>query len=385
MRRVLLIALLAPVLLGGCKLFKPSAPKDNVTPPTALEEFSPTLAVQKAWSRSLGKGERRLWLRQSPTIAGGRVYAADPKGTVVALDANSGAEIWRVDTGIRVGSSPGVGEGYVVLGGLDGEAIALDVFNGAERWRAKVTSEIVAAPAVSRGVAVVRAHDGRMFGLGLSDGQRRWVYDRGIPALTLRGNSAPIVDSGVVFAGYDGGHVVALRLEDGVEIWEQVVAQPEGRTEIDRMTDIDGDLALVGGELYAASYRGRLLAMAADSGRPLFDRDLGTYGGIAVAGEQLIVADSAGTVWALNRRTGAATWRQEGLAHRWLSTPAIHAGAAVVGDLEGYLHWIDLDSGQFVARTRIGKRPIRATPREADGVLVAMNTYGDLVAFRASR
>jgi len=383
MRKLLILVLASTLLLGGCKLFRSSTPKDNTQPPTPLTEFVPSLSVQPLWKRSIGKGERRLWLRQSPALAGGRAYAAASDGRVHAFDLNSGAEVWNVQTDLRLASSVGAGEGYLVVGGLDGDVLALDVFNGAERWRRKVSSEVLAAPVVSRGIAVVRAHDGRMFGFGISDGDRRWVYDRGIPALSVRGNAPPLAEGGVVFAGYDSGHVVALRLEDGVEAWEQAIAQAEGRTELDRMADVDGDLVVADGELYAVSYRNRLLGIAVESGRPLFDRELGSYGGLAVAGERLIVSDNDGTVWAINRRSGAAMWRQEGLANRWLTTPAVHGNAAVVGDLEGYLHWLDLDTGQFVARQRIGKQPIRATPKVSDGVVVAVDIRGQMAAFRA--
>lgn len=383
MQRLLVLVVLS-ILVGGCKLFTPSAPKDNITPPAELVDFAPSLSVERVWKRETGKGERRLWTRQAPAVAVGRVYAAGSKGEVFAFDLSSGEPVWKVETDIRLGSSVGTGEGYLILGGLDGEVLALDVFNGAERWRTQVTSEVIAAPAVSRGVAVVRAHDGRMFGLAVADGERRWVYDRAVPALSVRGNGAPLVDGGLVVAGYDSGHVIALRLEDGLEAWEQAVAQPEGRTELDRMVDVDGELVFADGEVYASSYRNRLIGIAADSGRPLFDRDLGAYGGIVLAGENLIVADTAGTVWALNRRSGAALWRQEGLANRWLTTPAIQGNAVVVGDLEGFLHWLDLGTGKLVARTRHSKKPIRATPQVSDGVLVAVDTHGELAAYRTS-
>lgn len=383
MRRALTLLLLSTLLLGGCKLFGSSKPKDNVDPPTPLVEIASGVPVGKLWSRELGKGERRLWSRRAPAAQGDRAYATDHEGRVLAFDLRSGAEIWRVETGLRLGGSIGVGEGYLVLGGLDGDVLALDVFNGAERWRTRVTSEVLSAPAIARGIAVVRSHDGRLFGLSLADGERRWVYDRAVPALSLRGNGEVVSEGGLVFVGHDSGHVIALRLEDGVELWQQAVAVPEGRSELDRMVDVDGEIVLSEGEIFAVSYRNRLLGIAADSGRPVLERDLGAYAGIALAGERLVVADSKGTVWAINRRTGAALWRQEALANRWLTTPAIHAGTAVVGDLEGYLHWIDLDSGQIVARQRIGKRPIRATPRVAEGVLLAVDTHGELAAFSA--
>src|SRR5690606_29964714 len=129
-------------------------------------------------------------------------------------------------------------------GSLDGEVVALDLDSGAERWRGKVSSEVLAQPAIARGVVVVRSYDGRLFGLDATTGERRWLYDRGMPSLTLRGNSTPVIAGGTVYAGYDDGRVVALRLEDGAVAWEQVVAIGEGRTELDRMVDIDGRLGV---------------------------------------------------------------------------------------------------------------------------------------------
>lgn len=377
MRRALAMACTV-LLVAACSKDK----KDNIEPPAELVEFTPTASVNEVWSRGLGEGEEKLGLRQHPVLADGRVYAANLEGRVYAIDAATGNELWNVETELRLSGGPGYGEGTVAIGSLDGDVIALNPDNGSERWRAKVSSEVVATPAVGSGIVVVRANDGRMYGFGATDGERKWVYDRGLPSLTLRGNSAPLIAGGAVFAGYDNGQVVALRLEDGIQQWEQTVAVGEGRTEIDRMVDIDGEVIVDGPEVFAAAYNGQVLAIAVEGGRPLWNRELSAHTGLALAGDKILVSDSDGTVWALDRASGSALWKHEGLAHRWLTTPAIQGDYAVVGDLEGYLHWLSLADGTQAARERLSRDPIRATPQVSDGVLYAVSTDGELAAYR---
>jgi outer membrane protein assembly factor BamB len=382
--RLAALALLS-LLLVGCKVFGGRDKKDNVDPPVALGAFEPSLRVQRLWNGSLGKGERQLSLRQAPTISGGRLYSATLAGAIQARAADSGAVLWKTETGLRLSGGPGVGEGTLVVGSLDGEVLALNPDNGVERWRAAASSEVITRPAIARGIAVVRSNDGRVFGFNITDGSRRWVYDRGLPSLTLRGNSAPVIAGSSVYLGYDSGDVVALRLEDGGLQWEQRVAEAEGRTELERMVDIDGELVATAGELYAASYKGQVMALDPGSGRPLWNRDLVVFTGLTLAADRLLLSDRNGTVWALDRRSGAALWRHDGLAHRWLTTPAVHGDYAVVGDLEGYLHWLRLDNGEIAARERVDSKPIRATPQVADGALYALSTHGKLAVYRLAQ
>jgi outer membrane protein assembly factor BamB len=379
--RLLALALLASSL-AGCKIFGGTDKKDNVDPPTELTKFDPVVRVDRVWSTSVGKGERKLGLRQVPAIGDGRVYTANLAGDVVAHGADNGRNVWRSETDLPLSAGPTLGEGTLVVGSLDGDVLALNPDTGVERWRATVSSEVVARPAIGRGIAVVRANDGRVFGFNITDGSRRWVYDRGLPSLTLRGNAAPVIAGDSVYLGYDSGEVIALRLDDGTQRWEQRIAEPEGRTELERMVDIDGELVATPGELYAASYKGQVVALDPGSGRQLWNRDLVVYTGLTLAGDHLLVTDRAGTVWALDRRSGAAVWRHDGLAHRWLTTPAAHGDYVVVGDLEGYLHWLRLDNGEIAARERPSRKPIRGTPQVVDGTLYALSTDGKLAVYR---
>jgi outer membrane protein assembly factor BamB len=391
LRIALTIALIASVT--GCSTVKGWFGKnssDNVHKPAELTAITPSISVQRIWSRSVGKGERLLGLREHPTIADGRVYVAEShEAHVYALDLASGREIWKTDTKLRLTGGPGAGSSTVVVGSTNGDVVALAADTGAERWRVKASSEILSNPLIAGDVVIVRSGDGHVLGLNLADGKRRWAFERPLPNLSLRGNPSPVLGgNGLVYLGFEDGALVALRAQDGIKVWEQFVAQSEGRSELDRMADIDGDVVVSPDGVFAASYKGQVGAFNPNNGSPLWNHQLVSYGGLARAGDSLYASDAVGTVWALDRTSGSALWKQEGLGYRWLSSPAVQNGYVVVGDLQGILHWMKADSGAFVARERLGgrKAEIRATPQvSADGILVAVTTRGTLAAYRINK
>jgi outer membrane protein assembly factor BamB len=381
MHRALLIALMA-IGIGGCKWFK-SPSKDNVAPPAELIDFPQSLAVNELWSRDLGDGVGNSGARLRPSFGDGRVYVSDHSGAVSALDPNTGAVLWRADLGQAAGSGPGYGEGLIAVGTLEGDVVALDASNGAERWRARVSSEVIAAPSIEAGVVVARVNDGRMFGLNAADGARRWVFDRGVPLLTLRGNGAPIVRGGTVYAGYDNGKIVALALEDGSLKWEQALAQVEGRSELERMIDIDGAIADDGATLYAVSHRGQIGALDTAGGRGLWAREFSAYGGVELVGKRLYATDTSAQIWSFDVDGGASVWQQPGLLNRFVTTPAVVGPYLVVGDFEGFVHWYRAETGDLLARRRVGDEGILAQPLVVGDVVIVASAEGLIAAFRA--
>lgn len=379
--RFAVIALASIFALSGCKWLK-SPTKDNIEPPAQLTEIKGAVAVQKLWSHNLGGGIGKAGLRLRPSFADGRLFASDVKGTVFALDAASGNVVWKVDTKTSLGSSPGVGEGLVVVGSTHGEVVALDAGSGAERWNVRVSSEVIAAPAVKGGFVVVRSHDGRVYGLDAKDGSRKWVFDRGVPLLSLRGNGSPVITGDVVAVGYDNGKIITLKLSDGTLRWEQALATSEGRTELARMIDVDGDIGVGDTEVFAASYQGQIGALTLDGGRQIWTREFSAYGGVAYAGGQVFASDADGSVWALDSRSGASMWKQDALAHRWLSAPAVTGGYVVVGDLDGFVHWLKADTGELAARAQIGGGAVMAPPLAVGDTVYVASAKGDLAAYR---
>jgi len=386
------VVLLCAASLAGCSTVKGwfggEKKKDDKKPnePAELVDITPSVTVSKIWSANAGKGEGRIGVRQGPVVADGRVFAAAIEGGVHAFDLQTGKQVWEFRTDkkadIRLSGGPGVGEGLVVVGGLDGEVIALDASTGEKKWQAQVPNEVISAPAIGMNLVFVRSNDGRITAFDAASGERRWFWMQEVPMLSLRGNDGPVLGPGYVFVGNDDGTVSALSATDGRPMWEQPVAQPEGRTELDRMADVDGTPVLEGTTLFATSFKKQTLAIDAPSGRPMWSAEHGGAGRIGVASDRLVVTDPTGSVFGLDKNSGAALWSQPALARRSVTGAAVQGDYAVVADYDGYVHWLKLDNGEFAARQRVGGKAVKAAPVVADGIAIVQNVNGELTAFR---
>jgi len=351
--------------------------------PAKLVKIENPMKVKKIWSTSVGDGLGKQGIGIAPLYVSGRIYASDYEGRITAIDAASGDKLWQNKTDLPFSGGPGVDGSLLVMGTLDGQVQAFNADTGSELWQTRVSSEVLSAPAVADNIVVVRCIDGRVFGLDAQSGNRLWIYDRSVPLLTLRGNSALLIRAGSVFVGYDDGTVVALKLEDGSLNWEQNFVNPEGRTELDRLADIGDQMVMVASDLIVSSYKNRVTSLAADSGRLLWFKDISSETGVQVDRVNLALSDKNGEVWMLDRRNGSTLWKQDKLQHRQLTRPAFYGGQLVVGDTEGYLHWIDVQQGTFVARVREGKDGFAGAPISVGTTLYVMTHKGTLAAYRA--
>lgn len=396
MIRSLSLAALA-VLLAACG----SGPSRlAVDPPAELADFTPALKVEARWARQLGKGVDKHFIALAPLVERDRVYAADRKGRVEAFELESGARLWRSDLDAAVNSGPGAGGDLLLFGG-DAEVIALHKSDGKPAWRAAVSSEVLATPQRGGDVVVARSVDGTLFGLDAGDGRQLWRYSQQVPLLSLRGNGEPQIEGGVVVIGFDNGRVVAVSLQDGHPLWETALAVPRGRTELERLVDVDARLMVRDGVVYAAGYQGRIAALTLDSGRLLWTRDFSAWSGLVIAGREIYVSDAGGYLWALARSNGGTLWKQGDLHGRSLSAPAVQGGAVVVADFEGYVHWFSRDDGTPLARVRVEDwetlfpvppeypgngyredRAVLAAPQVQDDHVYAMDKRGTLNALR---
>ena len=374
LRRAGILALLALSLMACGKdkdLRKPTELKDIV---------NPTFKTRVEWDSSAGSGSRLQYTGLRMALEADALFSADVDGDVYAFDPKNGKRIWRSETKARIASGPSVSGDAVLVGTLDGEVIALKRADGKQLWRSKLSSEVLTAPAGNGSLLVAKTIDGKVYGLSANKGERQWVFDRSVPNLTLRGLSAPVIDGDHAFVGMDNGRLIALHLADGSPIWEQGVAVGTGRTELERLTDIDAELLISGNSIYAVSFGGELTCMDTETGQVTWRRSIKSYSGIALVGELLVVTDDNGVVWALDVKTGAASWKQEGLLYRKLSPPAVFADRIVVGDFEGYLHWLDPKDGHIVARSHPGSDPIRAPMVAGQNLLYVMDAEGQISA-----
>lgn len=363
------------LMLAGCSIG--GSRSLDVQPAPALDIEPATLAVTEDWSASVGAAAvpyHRLAISQR----GGRVYVASADGQVSAIDHQNGESIWTQNLDAEISGGPNSTDTQVVVGTAGGEIVALDAEQGKLRWRASLSSEVLAPPAIGQEHVVARTGDGRVFALSNRDGAQQWLYSRSVPALSLRGHSAPVLVPDGVIAGFDHGRLSALDLQTGEPVWEATIAVPQGRTDLERMVDLDADPVVDRGDLFAGTYQGRLVGLSLSNGQIAWARDISVIGGIAVDDSNVYATDAEGQVWAVDRSNGASVWRLDALAGLSLSAPVRSAEHLVVGAGDGAVYWLDPADGEVLARYQAGKAPITATPVVIDNDLLVLNLRGQL-------
>jgi outer membrane protein assembly factor BamB len=380
MRLLLPLGLAALLIAAGCSKDK------DVEPPATLVKFPATLPVKRLWSEGVGGGKKQMVLRLGlgPVVDNGVVFAASHKGEVLAASLDTGRHIWVKNLKLPISAGPGAGAGLVVVGSSKGVVVTLDGATGRELWRSRLNSELLSAPAIGEKVVVIRSVDGRLHGLDAHTGKEVWSVEQQVPRLSLRGTATPIIAKEVAISGFDNGKVMAVSLTTGDTVWDSALASPHGRTELDRLVDIDSAVRVVGDNVFAAGFQGRTAMLALDSGQIWWGHDMSSYRGLAVDADNLYVTQSDGIVVALRQRDGSELWRNQKLKLRRLSTPVLTSTAVAVADFQGYVHWLDKSTGELVARERVAKERITNSPAVVGDTVVVLTDKGKLAAFRAT-
>jgi outer membrane protein assembly factor BamB len=380
MRLLLPLGLAALLIAAGCSKDK------DVEPPAVLVNFPAKLPVKRLWSEGVGGGKKQLVLRLGlgPAVDNGVVFAASHKGEVLAASLDTGRHLWVKKLKLPISAGPSAGSGMVVVGTSKGAIVALDGATGRELWRQHVNSELLSDPAISEKVVVIRSVDGRLHGLDSHSGKELWSVEQQVPRLSLRGTATPIIAKEVAISGFDNGKVMAVSLASGDTVWDTALASPHGRTELDRLVDIDSAVRAVGDNVFATGFQGRTAMLALDSGQLWWGHDMSSYRGLAVDADNLYVTQSDGIVVALRQRDGSELWRNSKLKLRRLSTPVLTSTAVAVADFQGYLHWLDKNTGELVARERVAKERVSNAPVAVDDTIVVLTDGGKLAAYRAT-
>lgn len=367
--------------------------------PAELVKFKEEVRLKTSWSKKIGDGLGKKYLKLAPVIVADRVIAADGYGYVAAHDRFTGKRVWRIklpspeEHGLFdfnplsrrddsfVSGGLGAGDGRILLGTARAEVIAMSVADGSEQWRSRVSSEVVSAPSAAGGKVFAQTSDGRLVALDGATGARIWTYDTQVPILTLRGTSSPVVKGGTVFAGFSNGKIGAFRAGNGELLWEQRIMLPQGRSDLDRIVDVDGNVLVDSqGAVFAASFQGRIKAMRPNDGSVLWERDASSYRDLAEGYGQVYVVDDLDIVTAIDKRTSDVVWTQTGLYKRKLSSPIAFSNYLLVGDGDGYLHVLAQSDGRFVGRRKIDGDGLSASLIVADGTLFCLSNGGKLVA-----
>ena len=371
-------ALAVSLSLSGCGLFS----SEETVEPSPLVSFEAEQQLQTVWSLSTGGSLGNKFHQLVPSIDGQQIFAVNAEGGLVAADLASGTVNWRVDLDTPVGGGVGAGNGIVVLATESGQVIAFDTDDGSERWRYQASSEVIAQPQMNAELVVIQQLDGKITALEVSDGQRRWSYDSQIPRLSLRGTSAPIVAADLTLAGFANGKLVAVENASGRPVWEQRISLAEGRSELERIVDVDGKPLVYNRLVYVGSYQGRLVALNPGSGQIVWSQDLSTYRGLAGGFGNVYAITAEDNVQAFDARNSASVWRQDALQHRRLTTPVVMGNSLVTADAEGYLHVMSQVDGHFTARHRVSSSGVQGDLLVRDDILYVLSNDGRLTALK---
>lgn len=380
MRSLLPLGLAALLFIAGCSKDK------DVEPPASLVKFPATLPVKKIWGEGVGGGKKQRVLRLGlgPAADNNMIFAASHKGEVVAIALDTGRHVWLKKVKLPLSAGPAAGFGMVLVGSSKGTILALEEATGKELWRAQVNSELLSAPAISERVVVWRSVDGKLHGLDATNGKELWSVEQQVPRLSLRGVATPVIAKELAVSGFDNGKVMAVSLNTGDTVWDTALASPHGRTELDRLVDIDSAVRVVGDDVFAAGFQGRTAMLALDSGQIWWAHDMSSYRGLAVESDSLYVSQSDGIVVAMHGRDGSEIWRSAKLKLRGLTVPVVTSTAVAVADYQGYIHWLDRATGELVARERVAKERVTNAPVAVGDTVVVMTDGGKLAAFRAT-
>lgn len=370
--------LLALLVLGGCASTDESIPDwagvKGDAEPAKLVEFSGTARFEVRWQNNVGDLGTDLL---QPALTKDAIYSASGKGSLMRLDRATGKQVWRIQTGIIVSGGVASGDGLVLIGGDKGDVLAYDE-DGKLRWKSLVSSEVLSVSQVADGMVMVRSGDGRIAGLNAADGKRVWMYERSTPALVVRSHAGVTIQRGVAYAGFAGGKLAAISIKDGEVLWEAVVSQPRGNTELERISDITSDPVVDDEQVCAIAFQGRIACFDTSQGSALWNRDISSDKGMMVLRKYLYLSDVSGSVIALDKTTGSTTWKNGQLLLRGITAPYALGNFVVVGDFEGYLHGLNREDGNFVARIKLDGGAIMAMPIEMDGGLLVQTRGGEL-------
>lgn len=372
-----LLLILSAFFLTSCNGF---FDKDNTPTPSPLAKFTPQVTPHVLWSVKTGSKIGDEYLKVGPAINGNAIFVAGASGMVAAYDKNTGAEHWKINVNLPLTTSPAARNGLVVVGSSKGQVIALDQATGTIRWKQTLQNELLAPPAINDHKIIVKMIDGTVQALSATDGRILWTFQQVEPRLILRGASAPLIVNRSVLIGFANGNLAKLNVEDGALSWMQTIATPEGAFAIQRMIDVDADPIVYQHHIYAATYQGKISSLTWESGETRWSHQLSSYTGMTADNQHIYISDATGRVIAFHSTNGNELWRQDQLAARIISAPAIHDGFLIVGDAQGYLHWLDTQDGHLVGRAHTGSS-IYATPLVESNIAYTLTSSGNLTAY----
>lgn len=359
--------LLASLLLAACASEKPK--------PTPLEPLESRLPGRVVWRAQIGQVPFPLAVQARD----GLFVVASGDGTVLALDAASGAERWRADAGTTLTAGVGSDGRFSAVVTRDNELVVFE--QARARWRKALNSRVATAPLVAGERVFVMGVDRVVDAFDALDGRPLWRLQRPTDALTLAepGVLAPYQNTLLVGQGARLLGVDSLR---GRVLWDIALANPRGTNEIERLADLIGPPLRLGDLLCARAFQSAVACARLDNPGLRWSRNAGGIEPVGGDAELVVGADASDRITAWKTVNGDIAWTQERLLYRGLSGPLVTAAAVLVGDAEGYLHALARDDGRLLARWSTDGSAVVAPPVRLGEIVLVVTRNGGLFAMR---
>ncbi|HTF98824.1 MAG TPA: outer membrane protein assembly factor BamB [Cellvibrio sp.] len=400
-RRLGWLVLLCAFAMSGCSWFS----KKTGNEPMELVDFEETIDLDKVWKRGIGEGQNEGFSRLTPAMDGEAIYAVDYEGLLVAINAKTGKKLWKkkinrpktglwgwmksfvtaADPNYQIVGGIAAENGLLLVATYAGEVMALSVSDGSELWKTQVAGEIVSAPRTNGTVVAAQTVNGKLIAFDAKTGAQLWFYDNPPPVLTLRGTPSPIVTDTAIYTGFSNGRMMAFNPGNGLILWEQRIALPKGRSELERMVDIHSNPEVKDGVIYVGTYQGRISALARGTGSILWGQDGSTSENLALSADKLFVSHADGKVSAYNPANGELLWVNEKMLRRGLNGPQVFNEYLAVIDFKGYMHVLNQSDGQFAARVRVDRKGARAPMLSNGETLYVYTNRGKLIAYQVKK
>lgn len=337
------------IALVGCSSNKI---KVEEAKPNPLPKLAQSKSLVPVFSHDVSATEQADPLRLQLDVDNGVIFALDPKGEVAAYRGKQ--RIWEKKVSKR-GLSSGVtaAEGLVIVGNQKGQLFALDQASGEQKWQAQLSGALLSPSLVQAGRVITLANDGTVFAHDLMTGQQVWAYKLQNAQFSLRGLASPVnLDGRTILVASSNAYVYAIDALSGVPRMQRRVAVNNGRSDIQRLNDIDGDPVVAGRFMVTSSFQGQVTVTDLAAMQVVWSEDASSNKRPEVADNKVFVAKTDGKLVAYDLGTGQLAWENDSLLNRQLSNPVMLGSDLVVGDLDGVLHLLDPNSGQLVGRSK---------------------------------
>ncbi|WOT06197.1 outer membrane protein assembly factor BamB [Shewanella youngdeokensis] len=361
-------------------------------PISQLTEIEASVFPAVSWSADVGSGVGDYYSRLRPAARYDKIFVADRYGKIVAFDEATGEKVWDKDfsslfrdnilaknKGARLAGGVTAARNKVFVGGESGLVAAFDADTGEHLWHVIAGGEVLSAPTVGDDIVVVNTGSGTLEAFNVDDGEKRWVYENQLPTLTLRGTGSAAYDAGGFFVGTADGKVAVVIKSNGQSAWAQSIYTPAGGNEFTRMADVDMKPVIVGENLYAVSYNGNLVSMESRTGRIVWTRKYSSFHELAYSGASLFVVDDHSRIYSVDRRNGLELWSNAELINRGLTAAVAFKDYVVVGDFEGYLHFMNKSDGKIVGRIQVDSSGLYSQPLVVNDNLYVQTRGGQVV------